>query len=289
MTVTEIFIYPIKSCQGISLTQAEVTPKGFAGDREFMLVDHRNKFITQRQYPQLATIKVEISGNHLIISQPNSNLPPFQLEPTLIGKKIPVEVWRDHTIAIDQGDEIAHWFHQALDLKADKTCRLVRQSPEYDRKIEARFGVKPSDRVSFADGYPYLLTASASLTELNQRIQEFPEPIPPINMSRFRPNIVIATEEPFTESDWQLIQIGEVRFALVKPCSRCIITTVDQTTGTKDQFREPLKTLSTFRQFTNEGVLFGENMIPRSQGWIRIGDQIEVLAWKEKSESPTLA
>ncbi|WP_052537504.1 MOSC domain-containing protein [Gloeocapsa sp. PCC 73106] len=274
MNVSEIFIYPIKSCQGISLKQAEVTPKGFPWDREFMLVDPQGKFLTQRQYPQLATIKVELSPEKIILSQPAHSKGSFEFEPSLTGKEIPVQIWRDRTIAIDQGDEVADWFNQAL----GKSCRLVRQPPQYQRKIESRDGVQPGDTVSFADGYPYLLTASASLAELNRRIPEFSK----VDMTRFRPNIVITTQEPFVEGDWQLIQIGRVDFAVVKPCIRCVITTINQDTGAKDQFKEPLRTLSTFRQFTDTGILFGENMISRSQGIIKIGDQVQVLAKRNK-------
>lgn len=147
-----------------------------------------------------------------------------------------------------------------------------------------KYAVKESDRVSFADAYPFLLTATASLSELNRRISEIPGSNLEIAMERFRPNIVVTTEEPFCEGNWQSVKIGEVEFTLVKPCSRCIITTVDQTTGAKNELKEPLRTLSTFRQFGTAGVMFGENMVPRSQGIVKVGDKVEVLEWKEKVE-----
>lgn len=285
MIVTEICIYPIKSCQGISLSEAEVTPRGFLGDREFMLVNQGYRFITQRQYPQLATIKVELRANQMTLSQPQGEMTPLVIEPTWQGSQVPVEIWGDQTFAIDQGDEVAKWFHQALKLNSDKSCRLVRQSPSHQRPVEKRYAVQDSDQVSFADTYPFLLTATASLDELNRRIIEFPGSNSTIGMERFRPNLVIATQEPFVEGNWRFIQIGTIKFALVKPCSRCIVTTVDQTKGVKNEFKEPLRTLSTFRQFGTEGVMFGENMVPRSRGILKVGDRLKVLGWKEKVET----
>lgn len=147
MIVTEIFIYPIKSCQGISLKQSTVTTKGFAWDREFMIVDGHNRFISQRQYPQLATIRVELSNQtiqdpdlksqeSITLSQVESKISPLTWQPKLTGKEISVQVWSDRTVAIDQGDEVAQWFEQALNLKPEQSCRLVRQSPQHPRQVE---------------------------------------------------------------------------------------------------------------------------------------------------------
>lgn len=282
MIVTDIFIYPIKSCQGIQLQTAEVTPKGFVWDREFMLVNSQGRFITQRQYPDLARIKVTISADLIDLEVNNSSFPPLQFSPTVTGKELPVMVWRDRTFAIDQGDHVADWFTQALQLPSEKQVRLVRQSPNHIRPINPKYAAKPDEPVSFADGYPFLLTATGSLAELNSRIDEFPDQSQAVSMNRFRPNIVVNTTEPFIEEKWNLIKIGEVQFSVVKPCSRCIITTTEQNTGKRDSFKEPLRTLGTFRQFGNEGVMFGENMIPRSIGSIHVGDSVQVLQLKPR-------
>ncbi|MEB3278569.1 MAG: MOSC N-terminal beta barrel domain-containing protein [Lyngbya sp.] len=277
MNVTGIFIHPIKSCQRIELEQAEVTPKGFFWDRELMIVDQDHKFMTQRDYPQMAKIRVQLSENMISLSVQDEPLEPFNFEPNFTGNPLEVKVWRDNTIAIDQGDEVANWLQNALKLSADQPCRLVRQSPQHIRLVNPNYAQRPEDRVSFADGYPFLLTNTASLVELNRRIKtnnsvKFSE----VSMIRFRPNLVIESEFPFVEDNWKLIKIGGVYFDVVKPCDRCIITTTDQFTGKRDEFKEPLKTLATFRRQAG-GVMFGQNLIPINTGVIHQYDEVQCL------------
>ncbi len=273
ITVSQIWIYPLKSCRGISLQQAEVTPKGFKWDREFMFVDENGQFLSQRKYPQLARIKVAIANNCLSLKAENSNLETIQLQPTLEGKEIAVTIWRSHITAIDQGNEVANWLQKFLN--QSKNFRLVRQSPQYPRGVNSQYAVAKGNSVSFADGYPFLLTATASLAELNKRIKEYYQnEQPQVQMNRFRPNLVIETEEAFIEGNYQTIQIGEVTFAAVKPCDRCIITTTDQVTGKRNKQQEPLRTLGTFRNFSTKGILFGENLIPHNTGTIKVGEDV---------------
>lgn len=289
MIVSQLFIYPIKSCRGIELQQAEVTSKGFAWDREFMLVDRKGRFLTQRQYPQLARVQVQIVGETLLLSTIDNCIEPISFHADLSGTEIEVEIWGDRTMAIDRGDEVANWFDRVLNLQAQSRCRLVRQSPRHLRlrnPHQMQFHFNQDKPVSFADSSPFLITATASLHELNQRIKEtYSGQTQQVPMSRFRPNIVIATDEPFAEGNWKSIQIGKVEFDSVKPCSRCIITTIDQTTGEKNIFKEPLRTLSTFRQFGEQGVMFGENMSPRNTGTIAVGDRLQVLEIREKERA----
>jgi hypothetical protein len=270
MIVTDLFIYPIKSCQGISLTQAQVTPQGFLGDREFMLVDLDGHFLSQRQYPQLATVRVDIVGESLYLTSGSQAL---IFQPTFSGKLTEVVIWRDKIPAIAQGDEVAQWFASII----NKPCRLVRQWREHIRPVDPTYAKTDKAPVSLADGYPYLLTATASLAEVNRRLrQSYPGENQEIPMNRFRPNIVIATQEPFVEGQWTSVQIGRVIFSLVKPCSRCLITTTDQQTGERNSRQEPLTTLKSFRQFP-KGIMFGENMIPQTLGQISLGDEVRVI------------
>ena len=276
MIVSELYVYPIKSCQGIRLKQAEVTPKGFLWDREMMIVTRRGKFLTQRQFPQLAKAQITLDGDRISLSTEDNSLPTLTFTPSLEGAEIPVEIWRDNTVAIDQGDEVAAWFHRLLELDKNKECRLVRQSAI--RKLRHKLSFKEENPVSFADGYPFLLTATASLAELNRRIAEiYQEAAPIISMERFRPNIVVETLTAFEEDNWKVIQLGDIKFAVVKPCSRCIITTIDQKKGTKNALKEPLRTLGSFRQFGDQGVMFGENMVPYRGGILNVGDKLEIL------------
>jgi uncharacterized protein YcbX len=269
--VTELHIYPLKSCQGISLGQVKVNPKGLSGDREFMLVNKEGKFLSQRQYPQLATIQVKFVHDLLQLSVKDNHL--FSFKSTLTGKEIEVEIWGDRCLAIDQGEKVSQWFEKVLNIP---DCRLVRQSPKYPRKVDSSYAVNRENQVSFADGYPLLLTATASLAELNRRLEEtYSDPSLIVPMNRFRTNIVINTTESFIESTWKTIKIGQVNFTLVKPCSRCVITTTNQETGERNPLLEPLKTLASFRQ-VGKKIMFGENMIPLNTGVIQVGDLVEV-------------
>ncbi len=276
MIVSELYVYPIKSCQGIKLQQAEVTSKGFLWDRELMVVTRRGKFLTQRQFPQLAKAQITLDGDRISLSTEDNSLETLTFTPSLEGTEIAVEIWRDNTVAIDQGDEVAAWFHRLLELDQDKECRLVRQS--VIRKVRHKLTFKEENPVSFADGYPFLLTATASLAELNRRLVEtYEEAAPIIPMNHFRPNIVVETETAFEEDNWKVIRLGNIKFAVVKPCSRCIITTIDQKNGTKNTLKEPLRTLGSFRQFGDQGVMFGENMVPYREGILKVGDKLEIL------------
>jgi uncharacterized protein YcbX len=271
MQIEELWIYPLKSCRGIALTEAEVTPKGLAGDREMMIVDTAGKFLTQRDYPQMATLSVQLKGEEVILSVAESKLDSISLKPGLNGQKRPVQVWRDRGIAIDQGDAVAQWLQAALNLS--DPVRLVRQTPEHPRFVDPHYAPTGKETVSFADGYPILIANTASLDDLNRRLEAtYQNAAQNVPMSRFRPNIVIETHIPFGESEWKQLQIGTIKLALVKPCSRCIVTTTDQHTGIQNRQREPLKTLSTFRQVPQQGILFGENAIPLSLGKIHVGD-----------------
>ena len=284
MKLTNLFIYPIKSCQGISLEKAYITPKGLTDyhqqeiyDRQFMLVDKKGKFLTQREYPQMATVKVEIKENKLYLSSLKNNISDFELIPNNDNNSnIKVKIWRDQTIAIDQGDEVAKWFQEALRIDID--CRLVKQSDQHIRPINPRYSTQKNQPVSFADGYPLLLTNTASLDDLKLRLgAKYPHKQIAVPMNRFRPNVVVETDQPFIEDTWKKVKIGKNEFAVVKPCSRCVITTTDQDTGVPNELKEPLLTLSSFRN-TPQGIMFGQNMIPLNQDILNIGDTLEVIS-----------
>ena len=242
-----------------------------------MLVSGSGKFITQRQFPQLAKVRVQILEYKIIFQSVDS---PTDLSldlKFLDDALIEVEIWGDRHKAIDLGEVAAQWFHQLLNLSPDRICRLVKESPNHVRLLDKKY---PQDRerpLGFADN-PVMLTATASLSELNQRIVEIhQQQSQAIPMNRFRPNIVIETREPFIEDSWSLIQIGDIQFKMAKPCSRCIITTVDRDRGAKNQLKESLNTLGTFRQLSEQGVMFGVNMIPLNEGMISRGDRLQVL------------
>ena len=201
------------------------------------------KFLTQRQFPQLAKVKVELADDSMTLSVRDGIMMPLSFTPTLQGREIALEIWHDRTIALVDGDRVAHWFQQVLELDSTKQCRLVRQSPQYERKIKKKILENQSNIVSFADGYPCLLTTTASLKKLNRRIVDvYHDSSTIVGMDRFRSNIVVETEIPFDEDSWKTVRIGEVKFRITKPCSRCIMTTIDQQKSDRDKFKEPLRT-----------------------------------------------
>ena len=284
MIISQLYVYPLKSGRGVELQQAQVETQGFVWDREFMLVSGSGKFITQRQFPQLAKVQIQIERQfqeqniNVTLKLEDNAFDAFSFDSSLSSSSIEAEIWGDRILAVDQGDEVANWFHRYLELSSDKVCRLVRQSPEYVRSLAQKDFVFEPRPIGLADSSPVMLTATASLAELNQRIVEIHlSQAMTIEMSRFRPNIVVETLEPFVEDNWSSIQIGEVRFKVTKPCTRCIVANIEQQQGIKDRLREPLNTLGTFRQLSEKGVMFGVNMIPQNEGTIETGDRLTVL------------
>ncbi len=262
LTLSELNIYPVKSAAGISVTTAQVQPRGLAFDRRWMITDPNGKFMTQRQFPRMALIDVQIVDDCLHLSAPG--MEEIAIDPT-DHPSTTVEVWGDFCQAIPAAAPVNHWLSQFLDLP----CQLVYMPEDSIRPVDPQYAIDPaSDHVSFADGFPFLLISAASLQDLNARLET------PILMNRFRPNFVVSGCEPFAEDTWRKIRIGSVVFHLVKLCSRCAVTTVDQATGVMG--KEPLLTLAKYRLHQGK-ILFGQNLVAEAAGAIRVGDAIEVL------------
>lgn len=263
VVLSELNIYPIKSAAGISLQTAEVEWKGLRGDRRWMVVSDQGKFMTQRQFPAMALIAVALEAGQLTITAP-------AMEPLVVSVQdtiptLEVEVWGDRCQAISTGDAAREWFSQFL----QTPCQLVYLPDASIRPVDADYAVDSSrDQVSFADAFPFLLISEASLQDLNDRLKT------PIPMNRFRPNFVVRGCDAFAEDGWRRIRIGSVLFHVVKPCSRCGIPTVDQTTGIKGN--EPLQTLATYRLQQGQ-IMFGQNLLSANLGSLRVGDAVEIL------------
>lgn len=269
MYLSEINIYPVKSLGGISLTEAVIEEKGLQYDRRWMLVDENGGFLSQRVFPRMATFKMAVVENGLQVTHGSDRLEiPFEPLP---GEKTRVKIWDDLTDAIVYPTTVNDWFS----LHLQKDCRLVKMPEETRRQVDPEYAVRQAqDVVSFADAYPFLLIGESSLQDLNSRLGK------PVPMNRFRPNLVVSGAGPFAEGEWKVIRIGETVFHSVKPCARCVMTTIDQATGLSDA-PEPLKTLTRYRLVRKNGknkILFGENLIAESAGkMIRLGDKIEVI------------
>ena len=268
MHISEINIYPVKSLAGISVESSVVEDRGLRFDRRWMLVDHKRKFITQREVPRMALVNIEVGNNGLAASIDGNRIEiPAHPRTADIAN---VKIWSSSVKGEFYSDEINDWFSGLL----ETDCRLVLMPETTKRKVNPFYAVRKfKDTVSFADGYPFLLIGEGSLADLNSRLGE------PVPMNRFRPNFVVSDSEPFAEDDWRRVRIGSSEFYVVKPCARCVITTVDQSKGEKNG-KEPLKTLSSYRN-RNGKVLFGQNLIAdEAGGTIRIGDDVEVLERK---------
>jgi uncharacterized protein len=262
-TLSRIHIFPIKSCAPMLPGHAEVESRGLRDDRRWMIVDASGKFVTARKQPRLVLIRATFSGEGLKLEAPG--MPILQLEPAADSGRIPVTVWDDEFDALCAGPVADAWISNYL----GRSARFVHMDASILRSVDPAYS-RSDDEVSFADGFPLLLISQASLDALNGRLET------QVPMLRFRPNLVIAGTEPHAEDGWCSLRIGNVRFDVVKPCSRCVLTTVDPDSGTFDTLGEPLRTLIGYRR-TADGVMFGQNLIARSFGEIRLGDEVEIL------------
>jgi uncharacterized protein len=247
-TVQELHVYPVKSCRGIPQQSVRLLPTGFEWDRQWMVIDATDCFITQRTHPKLATVQPALEDDSLVLSVAGIGTLRVALEGE--GPSTTVRVWNDFCIARDEGDEASDWLSAAL----GDAVRLVRVGPQMNRVANAQYSGPDPTPVTFVDGFPVLICNRASLAELNTRM---PQPLP---MSRFRPNLVLDGLAAFAEDRIAALRIGAVTLRLVKPCTRCIITSTDQQTG--ERSLNPLPVLRQFR-FSRElkGVMFGENAV----------------------------
>jgi len=269
MKVKHIFIYPIKSLAGISLSASETVVRGLTYDRRYMLVDEEGLFISQRTFPPLALFKTGIANGELLVTDTRTGseiILPLQKEE---GQKSMVKIWSDECEGVLVNEEADRFFSIAL----GKKCRLVYMPEQTHRPVNPKYA-ENGEVSSFADDYPLLIIGSASLEDLNRRLQDKNEA--PLWWDRFRPNIVIETTVPYEEDEWKEFRIGNNLFRGASLCGRCVMTTIDQQTGVAG--KEPLKTLAGYRTFENK-VMFGKNVIAVDYSdLIRLGDVVELEA-----------
>ncbi|MFN3999638.1 MOSC domain-containing protein [Algoriphagus sp.] len=261
LVVQDIFIYPIKSLGGIRLSEAMVEEKGLQYDRRWMLVDNSGRFVSQREHSSLALLAVKLEKTGLLVFHKSEKEKSIKIPfDSATGPEILVTIWDDRVLAKVVHPEISSWFSEILDFQV----HLVIMPETSHRKVDLRYAVK-GESVSFADGMPYLIIGQESLNDLNSRLEI------PVPMNRFRPNIVFSGGTAFMEDSLRKIKIGDLQFQIVKPCARCVMTTVNQETAEKG--KEPLKTLSSYRTINNK-VYFGQNVVALQLGKIKIGDVI---------------
>ena len=248
VSVSGLFVYPVKSARGIACVCASLTATGFEWDRQWMIVNARGVFLTQRSHPQLACIVPEVTPHALVLTAPGLDALSVPLDTE--GARVAVKVWDDACSGIDQGSAAGEWLSRA----AGEPVRLLRVAPGMGRAANPKFAGQTPAPLSFPDGYPVLICNEASLEDLNTRL---PARIP---MERFRPNIVLRGLPAWAEDHIETLEFGSVRLRLVKPCVRCTIPSIDQQTGRRST--DPTPVLRKFRHSkTLRGVMFGENAV----------------------------
>ncbi len=268
MRVTELNIYPLKSARGISLSDSAVSAEGLPGDRRAMLVDPSGHFITQRELPAIATVLARHEDWGMLLSRDQHG----EIVARPSGERMDVAVWKS-IVSADMADAVTN---DTLSAWLGREVKLAFFD-NASKRIASLEWTGNETPVTFADGYQILVTTTASLAALNDNMRENGED--DVGMERFRPNIVLETDEPWAEDGWAAIEIGGIRFDLVKPCARCIMTTQDQTTGSRD-VPSPMKAMGRIRMSADRrvpGPLFGWNVTPRGEGRLSVGDVAKVI------------
>ncbi len=247
--ITGLYCYPLKSARGLALSAARLTGTGFEHDREWLLVDARGRFVTQREQPRLATLQVALSDGALRLQAPGQ--PVLQLPQAFAGAPCRVQIWRDDCAAIDAGEAASQWLEAWLG-GAFRLVRFDRAQPRFSSRDWTGGLDAPT---LFPDGFPLLVLSQASLDDLAARAGR------PFPVERFRPNILLDGLDAYAEDRIDELSIGPVRLKLVKPCTRCSITTTDQQSGARAD-DEPLRTLRGYRYDARlKGVTFAQNAI----------------------------
>ena len=265
-TLSQIHVYPVKSTAALTQSHAWVEKQGLAFDRRFMVASDEGAMITARKYPQMVKITATLTMTGLVLQYPNKTDLVLQYADFAMVDAS-ATVWNDNFSAYTTTMIANQWFSDII----GHSVQLLFCGQQSNR-VRSKIG----HNVSFADGYPLLVISEASLAALNERSRDHH------TMAQFRTNLVVSNTDAFAEDEWKRIRIGEVEFEIVKPCARCILTTVDPLTGEFNALKEPLKTMATFRADATGDVFFGQNLVALNEGMIRAGDVIEVLEKQPK-------
>lgn len=265
ITLTGLTLYPLKGALGVPVDSVELDERGPVGDRRWMLIDASDRFLSLREVARLCFVRAEARPGGLRLTAPGMDPVDVDAPEPGRGGAVTARVWSGPCEVLEADGTASAQLSAFLGI----ACRLVYQSPDAAGPDAARygpFGGQPR-RIALTDGAPLLLASESSLADLNARLSE------PVPMYRFRPNVVVSGAPPWVEDAWRGFTIGSVPFQAVKPCPRCVATTIDYATATRT--REPLRTLATFRREGND-LNFGMNVAHRSRGVIRVGDELRL-------------
>lgn len=275
--VTGLFVYPVKSCRGISLGQAVLTSQGFRHDRQWVIVAENGRALTQRDNPLMAQIETQLDGEQLHLSRAGHGSVSVPIEAAGTASSddiITIKIWKDECRTVSAGDEASQWLGEALE--TDKSLRLVRMADGHERPQSMSEELGAETRIQFADAAPYLFIDEASLQKLNEVLAQKGESAVPIN--RFRPNVVISGLEAFAEHEQNALGNDKYRFDFRIPCERCVIPTIDQQTAVPHPRKEPFATLREInpRESKRRQPLFGQYATLQSGAGtlISVGDRL---------------
>ena len=259
MHISQIWVYPIKSCAGSSVKHTELDARGLAYDRHWMLVDSTGRALTLRESPQLAHIKPRLTESYLEVSAPE--MPLLQVPYHAPGEVKSVYLFGGAMDAVVV-TEAAAWFSHYL----SRSAELVYVADTNTRVMREDFGTQ---RISFVDGNPVNLLSAASLADFNNRLTTS------VGVEHFRPNLVVSGTQPYEEDTWRQIRIGKITFEVYEACQRCMIVNIDPKSGAYR--RETLAALAKYRRDGNS-VVFGQNLSYYGEGMLAVGDKLEVSA-----------
>lgn len=262
LSIHSLHVYPIKSCRGIDLPSAQLVATGIQYDRHWMLIDEQGNFLSQRNLPQMAGISCTFSNQGLMVNAQHQQTLELPFEQKA-EKYRSVKIWNDECKAAVVSSQASAWFSRVLGL----SCELVYLPDSEKRQVDLRYA-EPGQIVGFADGFPLLLVSRASIDLLNEKLEQ------KVSIDRFRPNIVIDGCPPHAEDDWHKIAIGDIEIQLAKPCSRCVIPSIDQHSSAKHP--TILKALASYRRSENK-IFFGQNGLHNRQGVISQGQAIRLI------------
>ncbi|TQV84704.1 MOSC domain-containing protein [Exilibacterium tricleocarpae] len=279
VTVTGLYIYPVKSLRGIAVNHHRLLPTGLEFDRRWMLVMPNGRFVTQRQMPKMATITTELTDESLVLSAAGHGSIKISKDAAENEDICDVTIWRDDCEATEAGAEVSAWLTAALE--SPKPLRLVRLRPDFSRPQSKPELMGPATTTHFADAAPYLVVNQASIDQLNRELLD--RGLAQVDHRRFRPNILVTGPAPFAEhSSAGLSEIdGRYRLKHCYPCERCIMTTIDQDHGTRDPDMQPFKTLIALNEMPGnpQAPAFGENttLTEGSGNRIALGDRLHIV------------
>lgn len=268
-----IFIYPVKSLAGIRVSDWDIVETGLKYDRQWMLIDENGQFLTQRTLPKMVLIQTRLTDSELILSAAGFSDFHLPLESNN-GANIQCTVWDDNCNAKHVSKKVDLWLSEVL----QTDCRLVYMPNEAKRGVDLDYATD-KDCVTFPDAFPFLIISENSLNALNAELKE------PVEMARFRPNLVISGCDAYAEDFWREIKIGNIGFRLPKPCDRCGIPAINPKTA--ELTKEPLATLNRLRKWQKK-IYFGQNALHNSCGTLKVGQKIDVTLSGEKQPPITL-